>query len=387
MNSLRVAMIIQAYHPHVGGAERQLAAVAPRLQRQGVEVHVITRHQPGLRRYQLINGIPVHRIPAPGAPAMASFTFTSLALAQLAWLRPHIIHAHEMLSPTTTAVFAKRLLNVPIITKVLRGGELGDIAWLQSHQAGRQRLATFRQEVDYFVAISQEIERELESMGVVPQRRVLIPNGVNTQRFAPVTPDEKIRLRQKLGLPSGSLVVFTGRLAAEKRVDQLLALWPTVRQQQPDASLLLLGSGPEEAALRAQASPGVYFGGQVEDVAPYLKTADLFVLPSRAEGLSNALLEGMSSGLACVATSVGGAPDLIDHTRSGWLVLPDQPAHLLNALLLLLDNPAQRYYLGQRARQQIVRGYSLGRTAEQLLGLYERAVAERLALPVGSVRG
>lgn len=177
MNTIRVAMIIQAYHPHVGGAERQLAAISPRLQRQGVDVHVLTRQQPGLPRYELINGIPVHRIPTPGNHALASLSFTTLALPLLTWLRPNLIHAHEMLSPTTTAVFAKRILKVPIITKVLRGGDLGDIAYLQSHKTGRQRLATFRQDVDRFIAISQEIDRELESMGVAHQQ-----TGSHSQR-------------------------------------------------------------------------------------------------------------------------------------------------------------------------------------------------------------
>lgn len=387
MNTIRVAMIIQAYHPHVGGAERQLAAISPRLQRQGVDVHVLTRQQPGLPRYELINGIPVHRIPTPGNQALASLSFTTLALPLLTYLRPNLIHAHEMLSPTTTAVFAKRILKVPIITKVLRGGDLGDIAYLQSHKTGRQRLATFRQDVDRFIAISQEIDRELESMGVAPNRRVLIPNGVNTQHYAPVTLGEKLALRHKLGLPNGPIAVFTGRLSPEKRVEHLLAIWPLLREQHPDASLLILGSGPDEPGLHGQASPGVHLLGRVNDVAPYLKAADLFLLPSHTEGLSNALLEAMSTALPCIATRVGGAIDLIDHASNGWLVNRNAPDEMLAAISLLLENPAQRYYLGQRARQHIVRGYSLGNTAERINQLYQGLLAERPLTAVQPTQG
>lgn len=387
MNTIRVAMIIQAYHPHVGGAERQLAAIAPRLQRQGVDVHVLTRQQSGLPRYELINGIPIHRIPAPGNPALASLAFTTLALSLLAYLRPQLIHAHEMLSPTTTAVFAKRLFRIPIVTKVLRGGDLGDIAWLKNHQVGRQRLATFRQSVDRFIAISREIDRELESMGVAPNRRVFIPNGVNTQQYAPVTPAEKANLRHKLGLPSGPLAVFAGRLSPEKRVEHLLAIWPLLRQQHPDASLLILGSGPDEPGLHAQAGPGVHLLGHVDNVAPYLKAADLFLLPSHTEGLSNALLEAMSTGLPCIATRVGGALDLLDHTQNGWLVDRNAPDQMLEALDLLLDNPAQRYYLGRQARQLIVRDYSIGNTVDRLSQLYDSLLAERVPIDTQPPQG
>lgn len=170
-------------------------------------------------------------------------------------------------------------------------------------------------------------------------------------------------------------------------MEHLLAIWPLLREQHPDASLLILGSGPDEPGLHAQASPGVHLLGRVGDVAPYLKAADLFLLPSHTEGLSNALLEAMSTGLPCVATRVGGAIDLIDHSNNGWLVNRNAPDEMLAAISLLLENPAQRHYLGQRARQHIVRGYSLGNTAEQISQLYQGLLAERPFTAAPSAQG
>jgi hypothetical protein len=120
-------MIIQAYYPHVGGAEQQLMALVPLLQARGVEINILTRRYPGLNSFEIIGGAPVHRLPIPGPKAVASTIFTLSALPLLARLRPHLIHAHELLSPTTTAVAAKRLFGIPVVAKVLRGGTLGDI--------------------------------------------------------------------------------------------------------------------------------------------------------------------------------------------------------------------------------------------------------------------
>ncbi|MCB0208056.1 MAG: glycosyltransferase family 4 protein [Anaerolineae bacterium] len=374
-DTLRTAMIIQAYHPHIGGAERQLAALAPLLHNQGVDVQVLTRRYPGLAPFEQIDGVPVHRLPIPGPKPMASFSFTMTALPLLRQLKPDVIHAHELLSPTTTAVTAKRLFRVPVVAKVLRGGVLGDVAKLKSKPLGSNRISSFRKHVDAFITISHEIDEELAELGIGQERRPFIPNGVDTERFKPLPSAARKVLRQNLSLPDVPIVIFTGRLAAEKRVDQLVALWPEVRAVQPDALLLVLGTGEEETALKKAAGDGVRFEGRVDDVVPYLQAADLFVLPSATEGLSNALLEALSSGMATVATKVGGAPDVIDHQRSGWLVPPDQPAALQEAIITLLSQPDCRTELGRRGRDYIVSKYALPVIAERLRTLYERVSA------------
>lgn len=117
---MRVAMIIQGYYPRLGGAERQLGAIAPRLQAMGVNIQVLTRRYPGLKSREDVAGIPVHRLPVPGPKPLASLAFTMSALLLLRKLRPDIIHAHELFSPATTAVAARRLLGIPVVVKILR---------------------------------------------------------------------------------------------------------------------------------------------------------------------------------------------------------------------------------------------------------------------------
>lgn len=369
---LRVAMLIQGYLPLLGGAERQLASLAPLLQAHGLEVHVLTRRYAGLRAFETLAGVPVHRLPVPGPKAMAAAVYTATALLMLRQLRPDVLHAHELLSPTTTALAARRLWGTPILAKPLRGGALGDIARLRQKPAGARRLAALAQQVDAFAVISAEIDRELVGLGVPAERRLRLPNGVDTQRFQPGDPATRAARRAALDLPSGPLIVFSGRLAREKGLAGLLALWPRLRARHPVATLVILGSGPEQAALEALAVPGVRFGGRVDDMPAYLACADGFVLPSVAEGLSNALLEAMAAGLPVVATAVGGAEDVIQHGVSGWLAPPDAPEALYTGLDRVLGEADLRAVWGQAARAQMVRHYDLSGLAQRLAAVYAR---------------
>lgn len=445
---LRVVMLINGYYPRIGGAERQLGALAPLLQAQGVEVHVLTRRYPGLAAFEEIDGVPVHRLPIPGVKPVASLSFTFKAMGLMRELRPHVIHAHDMFSCATTAVLMKQLSGIPVVVTIHGGGPGGDIGRLKEKSMGTQRLALFQNTVDSFVTISKEIDSGLADLGVPPEARIAIPNGVDTERFAPlkessnmpleqvgmpqapqnwVMPTSPIRsgasmmpegsaalplssairstlplairqksyssetsphvvvsyrakhlqdtkkeLRASLGLPpNGLITIFTGRLVAGKRVDQLVAIWPAVRAHHRQAFLLVLGSGPEEEALKQAAGAGILFAGRVEDVAPYLKASDLFILPSAAEGLSVALLEAMATGLPAISTNVGGAPDVIKHGQNGWLVPADHPPALQTALLTLLGNTTLRTTMGKAARQLVLQRYSLPVVAARLRELYE----------------
>ena len=374
MSLLRVAMIIQAYLPHVGGAERQIASLAPLLQKEGCEIRVITRRFSGLSRKEVLDNVEVHRLPVPGPKALASASFTISALPVLRKFRPHILHAHELLSPVTTALAAKRVLGTPVIAKVLRGGMLGDIAKLQNRFLGQRRIEAIRDSVDAFAVISKEIDQELASVGISQKKRRFIPNGVDTQRFSPAAPELREELRQSYQLGRGPVVVYCGRLVPEKRVGQLIDIWPSVRQEHKDAVLLILGEGEEEQSLARVAVEGVDFRGRVQDVTPYLQSADLFVLPSATEGLSNALLEAASCALPTVATRVGGTPDVITDAENGLLVPANNPKLLQNAIITLLSNPTRSAMMGMLSRQRVIRNFSLASTATKLTALYREMI-------------
>jgi glycosyltransferase involved in cell wall biosynthesis len=355
--------------------------LAPLLRGRGIDVSIVTRRYSGLPAFELVDGVPVYRVPIPGPRAVASLSYTMSTVSRLLRLRPDIIHAHEFFSPATTAIAAKALLRVPVVVTAHRSGQLGDVAVLQRRVLGKQRLATLVRSVDAFVTISNEIDAELAATGIPPDRRFTVPNGVDTARFHPAPAGAKTRLRAEAGLPDVPIVVFVGRLAPEKRVEHLVGIWPQVRSAHPDAILLILGSGPDGATLRNAAGPGVRFGGEIDDVSAYLRAADVFVLPSVAEGLSVAMLEAMASGIAVVATAVGGASDVIEHSRNGWLVPADDVAALRDAITTLLGDRECAEALGARARDTIVRDYSLPAIAERTHAMYQRLVARDARQP------
>lgn len=377
-NPLRVVFIIQDYYPRLGGAQRQIAEQAPLLKKLGVEITVLTRRYPGLKPFEIIGGVPVHRMPIPGPKAIAAISFILTATWKIIRLRPNLIHAQELLSPGTTAVLARGLTGIPVVAKVLRGGQLGDMAKISRGGLGKWRVPFICNNIDGFAVISQEIDAELAGAGVPASKRFPLTNGVDTDRFAPLPAAAKQTLRQQLGLPiDGLLAVYTGRLEPEKRIDQIIQLWPQVRKEHPKARLLLLGSGKQEEHLRQLAGDGVDFIGQLDDVVSHLQAADLFLLPSATEGLSNSMLEALSCGLPVIATTVGGAEDVLTHNENGWLIPPDMPESLLEALLTVFKDDTLRMRLGQNARQRMLETYSLPVIVKKVRDMYDEVLARR----------
>ncbi len=372
---LRVAMVSQTYPPFVGGVAAQLATISAELYRQGVEVSVITKQMPDTPQFEVIANVPVYRIPFTGARAMALPRFIGGVYQTLRQIQPNVIHAHELLLPTTAAILSKKLLQVPLVVTIHASGpQLGEVARLQRATLGSQRWAFLRNHVDSFVSISNATDDDLADANVPVTKRVAIPNGIDMEHFAPVSLQEKQRIRRLLQLPDCSLacpiVVFTGRLASEKRVAYLLKVWPAVQEQFPDAQLVIVGNGSEEEKLRQKQCKGVHFTGGQADVAPYLRAADLFVMPSAAEGFSLATLEAMAVGLPCIATSVGAIPQFMEHGISGWIIQPDDIPGLKSALLHVLGNPDLCVRMGQAARRRVERHYAVSSIADRLHGLY-----------------
>ena len=375
--NLKVAMIIQGYHPVIGGAENQLKSLVPYLNQANCDVFVITRCSNGLCQYEQIEQAKVHRVRVRGPKAVASACFTFGALKRIRKIQPDVIHAHELLSPATVAVAAKRIWGVPVVAKVLGGGVAGDIAKLKRKPVGWKRIRAYSENVDAFITVSKEIDGELGRVGVPSTKRTYIPNGVDCERFHPVSYTEKQELRRRLRIDGGPVFIYTGRLAAEKKIDHLLQIWPELLKKDASARLMIIGTGEEEQRLTALAGPRCTFVGAVDDVGPYLQAADVFVLPSEREGLSNSLLEAMACGMAVVSTDAGAARELIQHGINGLVVpIGDQDA-MTAALLQMMESSGVRVDFGQRARSVVGAKYSITATANRLRNLYDSLIQKK----------
>ncbi|MBN8727800.1 MAG: glycosyltransferase [Xanthomonadales bacterium] len=219
--------------------------------------------------------------------------------------------------------------------------------------------------------------------GVPAERCLAIPNGVDIDRFRPASASERQALRADAGFPDDALLIAcVANLTPVKHHADLLEAFALVRRKCPAAHLLLAGSGPLEADLRARAGTlgigaAVHFLGSTEEVERTLRMADLAVLASATEGLSNALLEAQASGLAVVATRVGGNPDLVVEGQTGCLVPPRDPPALAAALLRLAGDPALRATFGAAARRRAVERHAPAAMVAAYDALYRELVDGR----------
>ena len=382
---MKICMVISSYHPVVGGAEKQLAQLARLMADQGHHLRIITRRYPGLAPFEVINGIEVERIACSGPKPIGAARFLFGAAAAIRRFGPDVIHCHSTFSPTLAGLLGRMMTGRPLLAKPMCSGEVASVCGKMGGSIRQRAMATY---VDGFAAVSREIETELRAHGIAPQKILPIPNGVDTRTFSPcpnAAEDNaaKAALRQELGLPAGPLVLFAGRIARQKRLPLLLEAWPDVLAACPEARLLIAGanrqttpghnagSGDADSVPEALLTqPGVIRLGHVDDMPSYLRAVDVFALPSDREGLSNALLEACASGLAVVASDVGGTEDVIENGINGRLFAPGNRAALAQALIDLVQSPESCRRLGAAARRTMVAHYDIRITAQRLLAAY-----------------
>ena len=343
---LNVLFLTLAYFPDTtGGAERQARLQAEALVRRGHAVTVVCARQPGRRGTVMhIEGVEVRRVGFPAAPASRVWYVVALVMWVLLNVRRFdVVHVHALRLPSNLAAWLPVLLRRPVYVKIAAAGEQGETAYWAR---GWRRRITVLPRASRVQALTDEIVSQLTEAGVARERIVLLPNGIDLARFQPVDSETKQAQREALGLPAdGVIVLYCGSLQPLKGTPDLLDAW--TRLALSNATLVLVGEAA--AGHRVPATKGAIHRPWQEDVAPYLRAADVFVLPSRAEGMSNALLEALASGLAVVSTRVGAAGALIKDREQGLLVAPWDVSGLATALREVIEDPAMRESLASRA--------------------------------------
>lgn len=369
-------MVSATFLPVLGGTQRQCWLLARELHRQGHEVVVLTRGGKDAQADELLEGVAVRRTPAFGPGHMQSVVWT---LTATAWLRRHgrrfeVLQCYQLLSPAHVGILG-RSGRQAVVVRPACSGPYGDVA-----EARRLPLTGMRRRLlhraDVFVTLTEAIKAELAEfgLGMIPCRH--IPNGVDLATFTPAGDDERRVLRARLGLPEDRvLCAFVGRLTPQKDPDILLEAWSVGRL--PQAQLVLVGDGPLRKGLEGRVACGplagqVILAGATADVSQYLRAADLLALPSRAEGMSNALLEAMACGLPVVATDVPGNREVLDGERAAGILVPaGDPVALSQALDALVASSALRREIGGAARQRTLERFGIDRVGAQYLSLYE----------------
>jgi len=211
----------------------------------------------------------------------------------------------------------------------------------------------------------------------IPAKNIhLVPNAVDGRQFYPATAEERAAARRALGLGCERLVLYVGRLSAEKNPVGLLEAWAAMDAKVRETALLaLVGDGPDWNQVQAKAhalnvASSVHMAGQRSDVGMWYRAADVYAIPSRFEGLSNTMVEALAFGLPVISTRVSGSSVLVGSMSAGLLVDIGNDKQLAGAMESVLGNEAMRRRLSENARLTFEARFSLETVASQMILLY-----------------
>lgn len=274
-----------------------------------------------------------------------------------------IIHAHTMEWP---AIVAARLGKVLKKKVIIKDSTMNGFRSLGRYPSG-SKLQRMIINHSYFVAMTAVIEKNLLMEGVPGYKIIRIPNGIEI-------PDPK---KENIRSNNAMNVLFVGNLYQQpaKGIDLLLKAWVSVNKKFPNAKLFIVGEGATSDYFQFTKQLGIEHSVQLEgkqfDLDRYYASASLFVLPSRREGMSNALMEAMLWGLPCIATNISGNNDLIDHYKNGLLVPVADIPSLSNAICDLLSQPNKASEMGLEASATIKARVDIDIIADKYVALYK----------------
>lgn len=370
----RVFHLIDSFN--VGGTETQAVELARRLPATGYEVTVgcLKREGPLEDRLQG-TGIAICEFRSRGGIDSPSGL---RQLLRMTWfLRSFdIVHTHDLWS-NLIGVPAARLAGIPAIVSSRR-----DLSHLEWYQGRRRVCLKWIQKLGGAVVTNAAPIRDvlLREDGFDPRKVRVIHNGVDVAKFKLARKD-RIRLFPDAG--DGKLVVLVGNMHTDvKGHPWLIAAAPAVLEQFPDTRFVLVGEGEQRSHFEKQVRDlGVLqsflFLGRRSDIPEILASCDIAVLPSRAEGLPNAVLEYMAAGLPVIASRVGGNAELVQDGVTGMLVPSEDSAALSAALLKLLSEPALAARLAQAGHEFTVRNFSFERLVQDVDALYTELLSEK----------
>lgn len=383
-NGLRVLMITPQFRPLTGGYERAAERLSRELAREGHAVTVLAERRdrawPAIevngrfmvRRLFCVFRAGLHMITS--LPAYAAFILRHGAVFD-------VIHVHQYGQHAGLAVLLGRLRRTPVVLKMTSTSTEG-ISRLSGTTLRARLLATLHRRVDACIATTVSAAQEARRFRIPDERVHQVPNGLDTDQFMPVDGTTKAELRRQLGIPGGPVCLYVGRLSPAKDPEGLITAWAVVHDSVPEARLVIVGDGPLRDAVRARIRSlnlggCVSLAGEQSEVTGWYQAADLFVLPSRYEGLSNSLLEAMSCGLPVVSTRVSGSVEIFEAADIGAIVPADDSAALALALTRLLQDEDGRRRCGECARTYAMREFSISSVTRRTVELYRQLLRAR----------
>jgi glycosyltransferase involved in cell wall biosynthesis len=382
--SERVSILHVIYSPQRRGAEVFASQLAKSLESDGFHNAVCSLYEAGSGNGlsgELIRFSPI-AAKRQGLPARLGLQPAILVklTSILRELNPDIVLAHG--SDTFKYVAMARLFHSRAIT-VYRNIDLASF-WARSAwkaACNRMLLKSF----DAVVSVSQATREDfLKHYRLSPERIVTIPNAVEVEPYRDIDPCAKRQeVRHTLGLQDDDIIlVAVGSLCQQKNQGPLVSLVAELCRHSRPSHLLLIGDGVlrgelEQQARQLQVDSYVHFLGVRTDVPQLLAASDIFLLPSRSEGMPAVLIEAGLAGLPSVVYDVGGTKEVIEHGRTGVLVASQDYAEFKRGVLRLIENPQERKVLGALARPRCLSRFAIQSVAEEYAALFLRLLRHR----------
>ena len=370
---LRISIVTETYPPEVNGVAITLEQMVNGLLDRGHHIQLIRPRQNRTdlpRRKGNLEEIPQPGMAIPFYPELRMGLPVGYRLARR-WRHaaPDVVHIATEGLLGYSALCASRRLRLPVSSSFHTNFHS------YSRHYGVGVLATpiaaylrrFHNRTAFTLVPTQELAEHLQSAGFTTLR--VLQRGVDTRVFSPARRSPLLRERWGAS-PEDPVLLYVGRLAAEKNLELAIAAFETAQQRCPAARFVLVGDGPVAATLQAR-YPHFIFAGlrRGEDLAEHYASADIFVFPSLTETFGNVILEAMASGLAVVAFDYAAARQHIEHNRSGLPVPYQDNQAFVAAVQSLIEQPNQRRELGKEASRAAQR-WDWQRVHDQLEAIF-----------------
>jgi glycosyltransferase involved in cell wall biosynthesis len=392
MNILQLCI---RFPPGPGGAENHVYNISKELIKRGNDVQVLTSdlytEVPFVRLEKQVsnyNGVPVRRFRSYSLKGEMHYVFITSMLRALLREKPDIIHTHSYgYFQTNLAALIKWMKKTPLIItphfhppwSMWGGTQRKKLRGMYDRIFARPVLNA----ADLIIGVSGHEMELMKETGYKARNVKIIPNGIDFSKFEPI-PDEK-RFREKFDI-SERIVLYTGRLASNKGLNHLIDAIPLILTQETHLKFVFVGEDEgqqgllEQRARKLGVRDDVIFTGHIKDDDLFrsaYSACDVFVLPSEYEAFGIVLLEAMACDVACVATRVGGVPEVIENGKTGLLVDYGDSKELANAINSLLGDENRRMEMGRAGRRRVKDNFTWPIVVDKLEKVYMDVLKRR----------
>ena len=383
-------MIIENFPPMYSGHAKHLIRLARYLVPKGYDLTFLVKRVPKAPKCEIREGFKIIRRGwGRGGATRLSFLLSSLLYILLFGCKYDIFHVHIDPDIAIFARFLGRLYGKKVINESVLFG-VDDPLAIRRRKTGFLRFLSFRL-CNAYVSKSYPITRSFDMAGISIEKVYQIPQMVDPAEFEPVTENDRRKIREKINLPNDRYIIISiGMVYHRKGFDILVKAFNEAKQKYPTLFLLIVGptDNLDDRGLfyshllkmihSYNLCNDVFFTGEVPNTKQYLQASDLFVFPSRKEGLPSAVIEAMSTGLPCIVSGLDGISthDIFTEADTGVVITTEDPFEYAKAILRFANDSNYSAKCGKKARDLSQKQFSPDFVVKQYLSLYNELIHE-----------